>query len=637
MGVCVCRSDFRLWPFWKKTELAIFPQILRYIGVGGVATFVHVCVALIMHGAVDMAPRHANLFGFAGAVIFSYLGHARYTFELEPHSGFQFLRFVITALIGLAISAGTVSLAERAACDFVFAMAAVAVLVPVVTYFCLRLWVFEGREHEGALGWLEAGVSGVLAVGVLALYWGRMINHDTAWYLVATRQWLMGAELYVGIIEVNPPLNFYFTLPAIAIADFFGISDTNGEYLSVAILLFLSLCWSGVIARKDLGLSTGRRLGLLCGIAAALVLPALNNFGQREHLLVILILPWLLGELASTPATFRIQVIRAGVAALGICLKPHFIVFPLAISGLKAWQERSLMPLFSAANLTFLAVGLGYVGFVAQVHPAYLSQIVPLALEIYGAYAAPIETVFSSIAIEVLVVTMPLLVVLSGSFRYREAGLVAAVAGAGLGAYFLQGTGFGYHAIPFRSFSLIACCFIILKSRELNATVIVGALAIAALLAISTNRGFYRNSPALEIAEVALNHGVVDSLMVLSPHVSVGPSAAIASGASWASRYPANWLVPGAVNRLAITDCVRTAKTCARLESIAALNRTDNIADIIAARPELLVFDLRSGYFDEFNFSWEAFMAKDPNWAEVFGEYSELKRTVRFAFYQRLP
>ena len=39
--------------------------------------------------------------------------------------------------------------------------------------------------------------------------WGQTINHDTAWYLYATRAWLDGAQLYVDIVEVNPPLSFY--------------------------------------------------------------------------------------------------------------------------------------------------------------------------------------------------------------------------------------------------------------------------------------------------------------------------------------------------------------------------------------------------------------------------------------------
>lgn len=622
----------------------MFAQLLRFGGIGGLATLVHVGVAMIMRGSVGMTPLQSNLAGFCSALLFSYLGHARCTFGVGLNSGAQILRFAFIALLGLAISSGTVWFAEGLRLDFGIAMAVVAVLVPVLTYLALRLWVFGTvKQEDDADGqkveadWIGIGLSGALALGVLALFWGRMLNHDIAWYLIATRSWLGGAELYINIIEVNPPLNFYFTLPAIWLADLFEISDTNGEYLALALLHFLVLRWCSTIARDDLGFSSARRALLLCGIAAALVLPALGNFGQREHVMVILTLPWLLGELASTPTPIRSQVTRAGMAALGVCLKPHFIVFPLAISTLKALQQRSLRPLLSTVNLTFLAVGLGYIVFVALVHPAYLSQIVPVAREVYGAYAAPFDTVLSRVSIEMLFVSIPLLVVLSGRMRQREAGLIAAAALAGLGSYFLQGTGFGYHAIPFRSFALIACCFVILRSLRPNAGAIAAAIAVAVLTMISVERGFYRNISALQIAEVAQEHGSVGKLMVLSSYVHAGPPAAIASGASWVSRYPANWLVPGAVNRLAETNCTSDVETCAHLVSIAAMNRADNVADIAAAEPDLLVFDLRAGYFDKPDFSWKAFMAESPMWAPVFSGYSQIERTDRFAFYQRKP
>lgn len=613
----------------------MFAQLLRFAGIGGLATLVHVGVAVIMRGSTGMAPLHANLAGFCSAVLFSYVGHARCTFDVGLSSGTQILRFLFIALVGLAISSGTVWFAEGAGLDFGFAMAAVAVLVPVASYLALRLWVFQARGQEGGVDWIGIGVSGALALGVLALFWGRMLNHDIAWYLIATRSWLGGAELYVDLIEVNPPLNFYFTLPAIWLADLFGISDTNGEYLAVAVLLALTLHWCSTIAREELGFSSARRALLLCGIAVALVLPALGNFGQREHVMVILTLPWLLGELPLPPTSLRRQITRAGVAALGICLKPHFVVFPLAISTLKALQQRSLRPLVSAANLTFLAVGLGYIGLVAFVHPAYLSRIVPIAREVYGAYGAPFDIVLAKVSLELFFGALPLLVVLSRRMRQREAGLMTVAALAGLGCYFLQGTGFVYHAIPFRSFALIACCFVILRSLRPNAGAIVAAITIAMLTVLGIERGFYRNPAALQIADVVRKQSSVDSLIVLSSHVYVGPSAAIASGASWISRYPANWLVPGAINRLARTDCTRDAETCARLDSIAAMNRASNVVDITAARPDLLVFDLRSGYFDKPDFSWEAFMAGDPMWAQVFSEYEELTRTDRFAFFQR--
>ncbi|MEZ5870179.1 MAG: hypothetical protein R3D46_17950 [Defluviimonas denitrificans] len=39
-----------------------------------------------------------------------------------------------------------------------------------------------------------------------------------------TRDWLEGARLYVDIFEVNPPLNFYLTVPPLILSDLTGMT-----------------------------------------------------------------------------------------------------------------------------------------------------------------------------------------------------------------------------------------------------------------------------------------------------------------------------------------------------------------------------------------------------------------------------
>lgn len=96
----------------------------------------------------------------------------------------------------------------------------------------------------GTAAWLEPMLPLLVAALLLAFLWDRQINHDTAWYLIATRKWLDGARLYVDIYEVNPPLNFYFTVPPVLLADATGMSPANAQYavLCAAIALSLALC-----------------------------------------------------------------------------------------------------------------------------------------------------------------------------------------------------------------------------------------------------------------------------------------------------------------------------------------------------------------------------------------------------------
>jgi len=119
-------------------------RLLRFAGVGGIATLVHVLTALGVAAALPVSAQMANVAGFGAAVAVSYLGHARVTFGADLRSGRQFLRFVALAALGLLASSGTVWLVTaRLGLGLAVAMAVVAVVVPLTSYLAMRLWVFR--------------------------------------------------------------------------------------------------------------------------------------------------------------------------------------------------------------------------------------------------------------------------------------------------------------------------------------------------------------------------------------------------------------------------------------------------------------------------------------------------------------
>ncbi|MBC7154792.1 MAG: GtrA family protein [Rhodobacteraceae bacterium] len=608
-------------------------QLLRFGGVGVLATVVHVLVALTASGA-GVAPLAANFSGFGTALCFSYLGHARFTFGTVPRFGAEAGRFAVTALMGLCASSLTVWAVDmRLGLGMGAAMAAVALIVPAATYIGLRFWVFTGDAARGPTDGAGLAVAASVALAVTAFFWGRMINHDTAWYLLATRDWLAGAGLYTDLSEVNPPLNFYLTLPALGLADLFAISDTNGQYLALGLVIFASLAWSSAVLRDALALPVPRHILLVAGLGMAMVLPALNNIGQREQILVILAMPWAVGQLGA--AGGRGAVARAALAAVGVCLKPHFLLLPLCITLWRVATTRSLRPVLSAENLTFVAIGAAYVGYVALIHPAYFTDIVPMAREVYGAYGAPMVLVVGVILLRGVILSSAALITSRSPEAMRLSAPFWALSAAGLGVYLAQGTGFGYHTIPFVAFGMVACFLAVITAVRLNVVAIALLVALALLSTEALRRGPYRNPDAIRIAEEARKIVDITSLIVLTTGVHAGPPAAIAAGADWASSYSSNWLVPGAINRLARTDCEAVPDVCARLRAIAARNRTDTLDDIEARAPELLVIDRRSGYFDRPGFDWISFMAGDPRWAGLFSAYDPWQNTERFWFYIR--
>jgi hypothetical protein len=107
------------------------------------------------------------------------------------------------------------------------------------------------------------------------------------------------------------------------------------------------------------------------------------DFGQREHLMVILGLPYLSAaiprpepEHGALPPAMRVFI---GIAAgVGFCLKPYFLLIPLLV---EAWRWSHLRgATFVRIEIIAMAlVGAAYVLAVVLFAPEYLSVVVPQA------------------------------------------------------------------------------------------------------------------------------------------------------------------------------------------------------------------------------------------------------------------
>ena len=121
-------------------------QLLRFLGIGGMATLVHVSAAVFAHSQFPVSDQQANLVGFGAALGVSYLGHAYFTFGTGLIGWTAFARFLIVAMTGLLVSTATVWLAtDWFDLGFRLAMVAVGLAVPVASFVALRIWVFADR------------------------------------------------------------------------------------------------------------------------------------------------------------------------------------------------------------------------------------------------------------------------------------------------------------------------------------------------------------------------------------------------------------------------------------------------------------------------------------------------------------
>ncbi len=605
-------------------------QLFRFGIVGVMATLVHVGIATLFERAFPGLGQRANLTGYACGMLVSYLGHHRFTFALDGNHRAHVPRFLVVSFSGLAVSSLiTYVVFQRLGQPFWQAMALVVLLVPPTTFVVSKFWAFTARPAPDR--WSGGVLAGLVSGGFLAVFWGRYINHDVAWYLVAVEKWLNGAVPYVDLIEVNPPLNFYLMVPGVVIADITGISKSNGEYVFVALVLFASLAWVWRILGQT-ALSLPRQQLFLLGAGAAVLLPAAANIGQREHLMLILALPYFTAYLALLAPDRGWQGAgRALVAAVGLSIKPFFMLFPLLLTLVMLVRLRSMRALFSAANLTILVFGLVYVGYSLWAHPAYFDRIIPTALLVYGDYTLGTETILARLHPTYVLVFALMLVPV---WHRRDGQFGAALLGAALGVYLVQWNGFTYHLLPLWSMAMLLGMWFVLQAGAHPVARILGVVSLALTGLVSVQGGFYLNWAVTRLAPAFDDAPRPAKLLVMSSELAVGFPLVLEQGAVWTSRYHSLWLIPGAVNKLAKTDCQTDAALCETLQSILDRTRGEIVDDFAATLPDVLIIDKRALFFDSETFDYLPFLSADPRFADLIARYAPETETPYYTIWK---
>ncbi len=118
-------------------------EILRFGLVGIAASVLHIAIAIALIETGLLGVYGANSLAFAAALVASYFGHHRWTFERQGGHGGHFPRFVATALLGFALNQGIVAFSiEVLGLPYWIAILIVVAIVPGIVYLLCRLWAF---------------------------------------------------------------------------------------------------------------------------------------------------------------------------------------------------------------------------------------------------------------------------------------------------------------------------------------------------------------------------------------------------------------------------------------------------------------------------------------------------------------
>lgn len=622
----------------------MFQQIRRFGVVGILATAIHIAVAYFAEAAGQLSPQLANLFGFLSAFLISYFGHLRYTFQPLGSSDRYFRRFlVLSALSFLTSSYVMYVLTDTLGVDFHWALAAIAVIVPSLTFIAAKFWAFSDAtddENDRLGSFVTLGLFAQLTV----YFWFQSlgdINHDSAWYLVATQNWLAGAELYVDIIEVNPPWGFYWTVPIIWLSKLTGLDLHSGFFVFVGLLSAISLlCVWGSIKRISVFTVFQKLVCLELVLIAVLWFP-MTQTGQREHIFVLCILPYLFSVFATFQGTIFSRSYRVALAVfalLGVLLKPYFAAVPLAVSIYEAVALRSFKPIVKLENWLILLGCLAYILFVRLVHPEYFSFILPIALTVYGSYGLPPEIVFT--VLPLIMILLPLVLIglnFLDSKSHKAPTVLAAAALGGVIGYYLQFTGYRYQSFPFYVFVFLYFALLLVLSQNRMAVRGFALLGLLASLYYGPSPTRYQNVFVQDIDAQIKQIPQGSAVMVLSTNVNAGFPAVFSSKLEWASRFPAQWLLPGALGNELTLDCEPVSEKCQKNRAILDYVRRANIEDIQKFKPMVIVVDRRQkkSYIEDESFDYISFMSTDTAFVGLWKEYQPWAETTYFSFWKK--
>ncbi len=499
--------------------------------------------------------------------------------------------------------------------------------------FCLPpSFAASRRTLRSALssGWLLP-IAALLAAALLRNVVEQ--NSDVDGILTEVERALAGQRMYADFLEVNPPGALLIYVPPILLARWLGIEPdvaVNGLILASVVA---TLAIAGRVLAAGRLLPDKYRPWLAAGAIMVLAILPTRTFGEREHIGVIALLPFLAlcatRESGSLKAIPWFAAIASGLGCgLALVAKPHFVlaVAPLALTAML--RARSIRPVFRSEYLVAVAMLGLYALSIPIFFPDFLNRALPMAIEVY----VPIRQGLVAI---LLLPSTPIwlgLAVLCWA-GVRTAGADAATrvlltAAAGMTVAFLvQGKGWPYHIYPATAFMALAALRIDVAIRDAVPTAETGPATAwirtaALLITLITSAQWFNwerdiHLPALRrmIEAEALR----PTITVISPDVSVGYPLVRQLGGKWATR--ASVFITANVLRQ-LGAGVKDPKRVAALEAYASLERRLLVEDMVANRPEIVIVERGNGA----NLDWGKWIAKYPEVAAAFAPYHVVGR-----------
>jgi len=478
------------------------------------------------------------------------------------------------------------------------------------------------------------------------------VNSDVGWWLHVSGSMLAGDQLYRDVLEVNPPLVGYISMVPHWISSALSLPVTrSSQFMSLAIVLTMITAASSFVRRAG----DGRLTGILAlGLIATLVGLVGFDLGQREHLLTTLVLPmiaikWL--RVQGSPVSSGKAILAGLAAAIGIAIKPHFVIVWLCVEVLAAAQSRrkGIRTILRSESVAIAALLVVYWTLVVVQgdYPRFLTR----TSGVYFAFAAK-DRLGLVISFHTLVlVVCALTAVLRTGPRVELARLFSA---AGVGSWIsmlIQAKGWSYHIYPILAFSLVAALILTYdfaestwwnprqtKISDGGLIVLVITLSFLAVDDWGNYHKYFLTTKAEEIStqvEFLALRGPNPSFVMFSDLVSDGFPMVNYSDATWTSPFPAIWWLRSiyTISSRTATESIEVTPEFMEAESFLV---QAFVADFLAGRPGTVFVDTtRHERFGQESFPYIEYLSQNEDFRAAWREYVPDGSLGRYAVWSR--
>lgn len=474
----------------------------------------------------------------------------------------------------------------------------------------------------------------------------RYSNHiDPAvgWYLYAGGRLLDGAALYSDIFEVNPPLALWLCAGIVALARDLAVDPTM---LLRTILLFLtgaSLAATARLLAAATDVTAATRNVLLILVAALMLFLPAAEFGQRDHVAIVLVTPWVLlrwNRLLDRQVPWALAAVIGVAAAVAIWLKPHFVLVPVAIEVTMLFATRGVRATLRVETLTVILFGIVYLAIIRLTWSSTLLTTIAL----YGSRAyIPIYGVSFEDVVVRLILPLALAAAAVVSTRLLTDQLqplrtLLFVAGATfVGAYVFQ-AGSRYQTMPALHFLALGAGLGVARALagELRLAppgqrlaVVGAAVSILAVFVVAwTNQVTpYRG----RLLEEAISSEAPDARTIFIASAEVGDAFPLVNetGFVWGSRFPALWLSPYVATKLDDEGGPD--------DDIARFMLEATVSDLIDFEPDIVLVDeaAERAWYRGPPLDYLAFWDHDPRFRRLWRDYVRRGTASDFGIYVR--